>query len=118
LLVLRDYWREYRPDSPDGYLFPGARNIGHLSNRGIQYIFALALRNTNINKKNISPHTLRHCFATFLLEDGLGLLQIKELLGHASLSSSTVYIHLANTTNGVVSPADYLPGFMPTGLTV
>jgi site-specific recombinase XerD len=57
-------------------------------------------------QKNVSIHTLRHCFATHLLEGGATVFQIKELLGHASLNSTAVYLHLANTMDGVVSPAD------------
>ena len=56
--------------------------------------------------KDVSIHTMRHSFATHLLEDGATIFQIKELLGHASLSSTAVYLHLANTTAGVTSPAD------------
>ena len=108
LFVLRDYWRKYRPKSPEGYLFPGTKNIGHITSSGIRFAFNCALSKTNI-KKDVSPHTLRHCFGTFLLEDGLSLFQIKELLGHSSLSSTTVYLHLANTTGGITSPADDIP---------
>ncbi len=57
-------------------------------------------------KKKLSMHSLRHAFATHLLEDGATIFQIKELLGHASLSSTALYLHIANTTAGVVSPAD------------
>ena len=57
-------------------------------------------------QKDISIHSLRHAFATHLMEDGATIFQIKELLGHASLSSTAIYLHLANTTAGVVSPAD------------
>ena len=61
-------------------------------------------------EKNVSMHSLRHAFATHLLEDGATLLQIKELLGHASLNSTQVYLHLANTTSDLVSPADWKSG--------
>jgi site-specific recombinase XerD len=56
--------------------------------------------------KDISIHSLRHAFATYLFEDGVSIFQIKELLGHASLNSTVVYLHLANTTGNIVSPAD------------
>jgi site-specific recombinase XerD len=49
---------------------------------------------------------LRHAFATHLLEAGVDIFRIKELLGHASLGSTTVYLHLANTSAGITSPAD------------
>jgi site-specific recombinase XerD len=108
LLTLRDYWCRYRPKSPEGYLFPGTKNVGSITGAGVRYAFNCALCKTNITK-DVSPHTLRHCFATHLLEAGYSLFQIKEMLGHASLSSTTVYLHLANTTSGVTSPADKIP---------
>jgi len=108
LLVLRDYWRKYRPKSPEGYLFPGTKNVGHITSSGIRFAFNCALSKTKITK-DVTPHTLRHCFSTHLLEDGYSLFQIKEMLGHSSLSSTTVYLHLANTASGVVSPADNIP---------
>jgi site-specific recombinase XerD len=107
LLALRDYWRRYRPKSLDRYLFPGIKNVGHLSENAVADAIESAVRKTGINKK-VSPHTLRHCFATHLLEDGYNLLQIKEMLGHYSIQSTTIYLHLANTTSGVTSPADKL----------
>lgn len=108
LLALREYWRKYRPKSPDGFLFPGMKNVGHITESAI----ASAIENARIRTaitKNITPHTMRHCFATHLLEDGYSLLQIKEMLGHSSIHSTTVYLHLANTTSGVTSPADKIP---------
>ena len=108
LLALRDYWRRYHPKSPAGYLFPGTKNIGHLTANAVACAIDTAHSKASI-KKTISPHTLRHCFATHLLEDGYSLLQIKEMLGHSSIQSTTIYLHLANTTLGVTSPADKLP---------
>jgi site-specific recombinase XerD len=105
LIALRDYWRKYRPKSPQGYLFPGLKNVGCLSPNAVKGAVLTALNKTKIDKA-VTTHTFRHCFATHLLEDGYSLLQIKEMLGHASLSSTTVYLHLANTTAGVTSPAD------------
>jgi len=108
LVTLRDYWRKYRPKSADGYIFPGTKNIGHITPETIERAFGVTLGNTTI-KKNVTPHTLRHGFATHLLEDGLSLLQIQALLGHSSISSTTVYLHLADTTSDVTSPADRMP---------
>ncbi|WP_268795805.1 tyrosine-type recombinase/integrase [Paenibacillus sp. Soil522] len=70
--------------------------------------FNKAVKRTNITK-DVSVHTLSHSFATHLLEDGATLLQIKELLGHANIQSTTIYLHLANTTSGVKSPLDHSP---------
>jgi site-specific recombinase XerD len=113
LTALREYWRIYRPKSPEGYLFPGWGNTGHITQRTVERAVETALSQTNI-KKEISPHTLRHCFATHLLEDGYSLLQIKEMLGHSNIQSTTIYLHLANTTAGITSPADKFPQKLDT----
>jgi site-specific recombinase XerD len=105
LCTLREYWTIYRPKSPAGWLFPGADNRKHITTKGISDAFDNMISRLGITK-DVSLHTLRHEFATFLLEDGASIFQIKELLGHACLSSTTIYLHLANTTAGVVSPAD------------
>ena len=107
LHTLRDYWRKYRPKNPEGWLFPGTKNIGHITRNGISYALETSLEKTAI-KKNVSVHTLRHSFSTHLLEDGYSLLQIKELLGHYNIQSTTVYLHLANTTEGITSPVDHI----------
>jgi site-specific recombinase XerD len=108
LHALRDYWRKYRPKSSEGYLFPGMKNVGHISEAAVANAIDSVLARTSISK-NVSPHTFRHCFSTHLLEDGYSLFQIKEMLGHSSLSSTTLYLHLADTTSGVISPADNIP---------
>lgn len=105
LEALRDYWRLYRPNSPDGWLFPGFRNIGHLTRAAMALAFDTCLHRTNITKE-VSPHSLRHAFATHMLEDGVELIKIKELLGHSRINSTLVYLHLANATKGITSPAD------------
>ena len=73
LFALRDYWRKYRPKSPEGYLFPGLRNIGHVTDAAISSALGKALNKAGITKK-ATLHTLRHGFATHLLEDGYSLL--------------------------------------------
>jgi site-specific recombinase XerD len=105
LEALRDYWRLFRPNSPEGWLFPGFRNIGHLTRAAVALAFDTCVSRTNIIKE-VSPHSLRHAFATHLLEDGVELTQIKELLGHYRINSTMVYLHLVNATKGVTSPAD------------
>lgn len=105
LCVLREYWTVYRPRNPEGWLFLGVRGYTHIIPDSVGVAFKTWLSRTGI-KKDVSVHSLRHAFASHLLEDGVGLFQIKELLGHASLSSTTVYLHLANLSGGINSPAD------------
>lgn len=115
LIVLREYWKRYRPQHPEGWLFLGTYNVSHITSRGIESAFNESVKRTNITKK-VSVHTLRHAFATHLLEDGATLLQIKELLGHASIQSTTVYLHLANIITGVKSPFDNSPVYCRPGV--
>ena len=102
---LRDYWRNFRPNHPDGLLFPGCKNVSHITDRAINQALKKWLTAAGISK-NISMHSLRHGFATHLLEDGVDIFTIKELLGHRSISSTVVYLHLANIGANLVSPAD------------
>jgi len=108
LLALRDYWRKYRPKNPEGYIFPSSKGAGHLHKDTVGYAIDRAHSIAGFRKK-ASAHTLRHCFATHLLEDGYSIFQIKDMLGHSSIRSTIIYLHLANTTSGVTSPADKLP---------
>lgn len=103
---LREYWRVYRPNHPEGWLFTGPYNYTHVSVTACASALGSSLRKAGIDREGISFHTLRHCFGTYLLEDGYDLMTIKELMGHSSISTTTVYLHLANTTRGVVSPLD------------
>ncbi|QSO48601.1 tyrosine-type recombinase/integrase [Alicyclobacillus mengziensis] len=105
LNVLREYWKEYRPRHPEGWLFLGTYNVTHITSAAIEDAFSKAVQRAHITKQ-ASVHTLRHSFATHLLEDGATLLQIKSLLGHASVQSTTIYLHLANMPSGIVSPLD------------
>lgn len=108
LHVMREYWKTYRPQHPEGWLFLGTYGVTHITSAGIMHAFNKAVKRTNITK-HVSIHTLRHSFATHLLEDGASLLQIKKLLGHASIHSTTIYLHLANVTAGLKSPLDRSP---------
>jgi site-specific recombinase XerD len=106
LLELRAYWLIYRPTE---YLFNGQGKGKRMSPRSIQHIVQMALFKLGLQSKNFSVHTLRHSFATHLLEDGTSLHTIKELLGHTSLSTTLQYLHLSTThLRAVVSPFDKL----------
>lgn len=115
LHVLREYFSIYRPKHPEGWLFLGTNNVSHITYRGIELAFDKAVKRANITK-HVSVHTLRHAFATHLLEDGATLLQIKELLGHSSIQSTTIYLHLANLTSEIKSPLDNSPAYCSLGI--
>lgn len=88
------------------YIFTGPK--GKLSDRNIQKIIKKAALRAEI-KKNVHPHTLRHSFATHLLEDGTDIRCIQELLGHASISTTELYTHISRAQlKKVVSPIDSL----------
>lgn len=88
--ALREYWRIYRPVA---FLFESSMTGGPLSIRTAQAIFQNAKAAAGITKK-VSAHTLRHSYATHLLEAGADLLSIKQQLGHRNISTTTVYLHL------------------------
>jgi len=107
LEVLRDYWREYRPS---GWLFPGKPATEPLSVSAVQRVFERGLHQAGI-KKPASVHTLRHSFATHLLEDGTDLYHIQRLLGHSTPKTTTIYLHLSRKDLGsVTSPLDLVEG--------
>lgn len=107
--TLRQYWRMYRPKHPENYLFLGMRNLTCITENTIAAAFDKAVKSVGITK-NVSMHTLRHCFATDLLNNGASLMEIKELLGHANMQSTSIYLHLANVAANITSPLDVLYG--------
>jgi len=87
------------------YIFENNKG-GKLSERAVQKIFANALKNSKI-KKIVSCHSLRHSFATHLLEDGIDIRYIQELLGHARLETTQIYTKVANNKlKDISSPLD------------
>ena len=109
LEILREYWRAFRPRSDEGWLFPGATLAGHASVRSLARALDRAITASGI-ARHATPHSLRHSFATHLLEEGASIVDIKELLGHASLSSTAIYLHLASPAGRVRSPLDAAGG--------
>jgi site-specific recombinase XerD len=98
------YVKEYKPKN---WLFEG-QNGEQYSDRSIQAILKMALAKTNIHK-HVTVHTLRHSFATHLLENGTDLRYIQNLLGHENSQTTEIYTHV--TTKGfsqIKSPLDKL----------
>jgi len=90
LEVLRLYYKAYRPSE---WLFPGRSPSEPVSISSVQRVFKTSLHKAGIKKK-ASVHTLRHCFATHLLESGTDLYYIQRLLGHGSARTTSVYLHI------------------------
>lgn len=106
LELLREYWKKERPTV---WLFPARGKDHPLSACALQRACQRARRVTGI-RKPVTPHTLRHSFASHLLEAGANIRTIQLLLGHNSLQTTAVYTHVSQTTVGeTVSPFDLLP---------
>ncbi len=117
LHLLRAWWlaaHERGVMLPGGWLFPGQNPVNPLTTRQLNRAFHGARTAAGIDKP-VSLHTLRHCFATHLLEQKVDIRVIQVLLGHSKLDTTARYSHLASTTlRAVKSPLDHLsPGPLP-----
>jgi integrase/recombinase XerD len=107
LEILREYWKVYRPKD---WLFEGREKGTPYSGRGAQDLFKKAVKKAGI-KKDVSIHVLRHSFATHMLEANVNLFHIKQLLGHSNITTTTVYLHMANMNAlSIKSPLDTIGG--------
>ena len=104
LVLLKDYFKEYKPKE---YLFEGQKG-GQYSAKSVQSVMKQALKKAGI-KKPATVHTLRHSFATHLLEDGTDIRYIQELLGHKKLETTQIYTHITGSAmDKIKSPLDAL----------
>ncbi len=104
LLILREYWKIYKPEY---WLFPG-RFKSHISYKGVSLIFNKYKEQAGITKP-ATVHSLRHSFATHLLENGTDLHHIQLLLGHSSPKTTTVYLHVRRVDlQKIASPFDLI----------
>ena len=105
LKAVQAYIKLYQPQT---WLFPGPKPGHHLHERSIQKVFDEAHKTAHISKK-ISMHSLRHSFATHLLERGTDIRYIQELLGHASPKTTQIYLKVTNRDiSRIQSPLDAL----------
>lgn len=106
LTELRGYFRLYKPVL---YLFNGTKKGTPYSCRSVQRILEKTLQKTNLTNKGYSIHTLRHSYATHLLENGADLPAIKQLMGHHHLSQTMQYVHISTKhINTVTNPYDVI----------
>jgi len=106
LEMLRIYWSKYRQNKEGENIF--LSESGEAITVGVmREHFRKYRRKAKLNEK-ITMHTLRHCFATNLIENGATLIQVKELMGHSNIRSTMGYVHVANIDLGLESPLDVL----------
>ena len=116
LTLLRQWWKlghEQGVMHRDGCLFPGQHYLKPISTRQLYRVVVEAAQSAEIAKR-VGPHTLRHSFATHLLEDGIDIRIIQALLGHAKLENTAFYTRVATkTVRAVTSPLDKIGLFLP-----
>jgi site-specific recombinase XerD len=106
LEVLREYYKQYRPKD---WLFPGQDPAKAIHPHTLSEVFKAAKRKVGI-KKPVSIHSLRHSFATHLLEDGVPIYHIQKLLGHKSPGTTCIYLHISRLSLlKIKSPLDTMP---------
>lgn len=104
LATLTEYWQKC--GKPTGILFPSRWTGDYLSPSSVEQKLRDCVKKTSITKR-VTPHSLRHTFATHLMEDGVEIRFIQALLGHRDPRSTEIYLHISNKSLiGVKSPLD------------
>lgn len=96
--LLRVYYRKYRPEK---YLFEGMESGNSYSATSFEKIVKMATGKAGI-KKSVSPHTLRHSFASHMLEKGLNLKKLQLMMGHSTMQTTAIYLHVTNTDTSLI----------------
>ncbi|AOH86334.1 integrase [Sphingomonas panacis] len=113
--LLRQWWREGKRRGvmlPHGWLFPGRSGTDPISARQLHRVVKEAAERADIHKR-VSPHTLRHSFATHLLEQGVDIRVIQVLLGHVNINTTGIYTQVSSKTmRAVASPLDQIVAVM------
>jgi site-specific recombinase XerD len=105
-VALEVVWAYRKADQPGSWLFPGARQDGHLNKRSVQKVLEQARRKAGL-QKHFTMHSLRHSFATHLLEDGTDLRYVQEMLGHSRPETTMIYTHVTQKdVRRIRSPLD------------
>ena len=104
LEMLREYYKKYKPKHPEGYLFLN-RKGKKLTIERTRVFFRRYRKKAKIDEKFV-VHSLRHSFATDLIERGASILEVKELMGHSNIRSTMEYIHVAKMELSVDNPLD------------
>jgi integrase/recombinase XerD len=113
LQELRAYWRRYRPGD---WLFPGQKKGRHITGGGVQRRFIQIVRKLGW-QKHVSMHTLRHSYATHLLEAGVDVVTLQHLLGHRDLHTTARYLHVSlRHLQGTPCPLDALVATPPAAV--
>jgi len=107
--LLEDLRSEYKLNRPKVYLFESKQTGRALHERSIQLIVTLAMERAGYKEKHYTSHTLRHSFATHLLDAGSDIHTIKTLLGHSKIETTMIYLHLQTTKRlAIISPLDMI----------
>src|SRR5690606_8596040 len=105
--ILKDLRKYYIENKPKKYLFEG-KNGGQYSVRSVQQVFKNAMKKANINKR-VGVHSLRHSYATHLIEQGTDIRFVQDLLGHNNIKTTMVYTALTDASKRkIISPLDNL----------
>ena len=110
LELLRVYWKKfgYKNYDPDDYLFISRQTKKQLTSRCVESAMNKSMQKAGIAKK-ATPHTLRHSFATHLMNDGVDLVIIQALVGHSNIKTTSIYLHVKDyQILNIISPLDTL----------